>query len=259
MKLYRPAGAAQRGFTIVELMVVCSILVLLMAILLPGLTEARIRAQEVVCGANLRTLGMSCIVYAGDNQRLLPDLSLKPGTTATFTHTYWGWQDWRKYMEGNYGFKRDTWYSPTNPRWNRDGFYFGGSEGISSGSMVMGYFYWTSGRANSDEFYNAMGATWTTAPKPTAEQRPLFARRLSQTTHWNIMWTDLNRQWPATAGNNWVTPGDADRYGANHMYESRYEDWPRGSHVLNTDGSLEWQAGEDLRCRAVFQGTKYYW
>jgi prepilin-type N-terminal cleavage/methylation domain-containing protein/prepilin-type processing-associated H-X9-DG protein len=60
------------GFTLVELLVVIAILVLLMAILLPALNNARSQAHSVQCAANLRTIAAGAISYAADNDGRMP-------------------------------------------------------------------------------------------------------------------------------------------------------------------------------------------
>lgn len=59
----------QFGFTLVELLVVISIIALLIAILLPSLSQARIAAQEMACKSNLRQVGIVVHSYADDNRR----------------------------------------------------------------------------------------------------------------------------------------------------------------------------------------------
>ena len=60
------------GFTLIELLVVISIIALLMSILLPALGRARAAAQKVVCASNLRNLALFCLMYAEDNNDMLP-------------------------------------------------------------------------------------------------------------------------------------------------------------------------------------------
>jgi prepilin-type N-terminal cleavage/methylation domain-containing protein/prepilin-type processing-associated H-X9-DG protein len=56
------------GFTLVELLVVISIISMLMSIMLPGLSRARELAKRVVCLNNLRQLTLAWYFYANENE-----------------------------------------------------------------------------------------------------------------------------------------------------------------------------------------------
>lgn len=60
------------GFTLIELLVVVAIIALLISILLPALSEAKKRAQEVVCASNVRQLGLAMRHYLDDNNGFYP-------------------------------------------------------------------------------------------------------------------------------------------------------------------------------------------
>ena len=60
------------GFTLVELLVVISIIALLVAILLPALNKARQQAQATACLANLHQIGLATVFYANDWNDYLP-------------------------------------------------------------------------------------------------------------------------------------------------------------------------------------------
>ncbi len=61
------AAHARKGFTLVELLVVVSIIALLIAFLLPGLKNARFAARLTLCASNLKQLTVGSTAYAADN------------------------------------------------------------------------------------------------------------------------------------------------------------------------------------------------
>ena len=62
----------KRGFTLIELIVVISIVALLMGILLPVMGQARIQAKVVAVNAELREIGMALEAYSFDNDDKYP-------------------------------------------------------------------------------------------------------------------------------------------------------------------------------------------
>ena len=60
------------GFSLLELLVVISILALLIAILLPALSQARHQARRTACAGNLRQVGVAIHLYAEDFGNTIP-------------------------------------------------------------------------------------------------------------------------------------------------------------------------------------------
>jgi prepilin-type N-terminal cleavage/methylation domain-containing protein len=56
-----------RAFTLVELLVVISIIAMLLAVLIPALNGARETAKKTICGANLKQLGVASTAYASEH------------------------------------------------------------------------------------------------------------------------------------------------------------------------------------------------
>lgn len=72
------------GFSLLELLVVVTILGVLSGLLLPALGRARSRVHAVGCLTNLRQWGVATHLYAADHDDWLPpDGSPNPGPTAT--------------------------------------------------------------------------------------------------------------------------------------------------------------------------------
>ena len=62
-------GNCQRGFTLIEMLVVISIIAVLIALLLPALKTAREAARVSVCSSNARQIGLGLTVYTQDYDR----------------------------------------------------------------------------------------------------------------------------------------------------------------------------------------------
>ena len=66
-------SSGQRGFSLVELMVVMAIIAILLALLMPGLQAIRSTTYRVLSASNQRTLGQGITIYAGPRRGRLPE------------------------------------------------------------------------------------------------------------------------------------------------------------------------------------------
>ncbi len=75
LTLRNRSGRHRAGFTLVEILAAIAIISLLVAIVLPAFSRARLTGQQTRCQANLRQLGLAQETYAGNRDDYYPSWS----------------------------------------------------------------------------------------------------------------------------------------------------------------------------------------
>jgi prepilin-type N-terminal cleavage/methylation domain-containing protein/prepilin-type processing-associated H-X9-DG protein len=94
----------QRGFTLVELLVVITIIAMLMALLIPVVGKAREAARRTDCMNRQRNIGQAMMLYATSGNPLPATLSIsQPDTTSTPGTTWYYLFGWAQPLMGQLG------------------------------------------------------------------------------------------------------------------------------------------------------------
>ena len=238
-------GAAD-GFSLVELLVVASIIAVLVAIVVPSLGRARELARRAVCMTNLKHLAHACNEYGARHGQRLPNIHDYGGPQYSAS-SYWISLNWRKWLMREHGVRRYHLYCPSNQiGWNLDTLW----EHQDKYSIIA-YPYFG---ANDDYSINK---SWIeprllVTPPP---RYPAFARTLVDSPACEVLWVDLTRQTPA--GDYWIheTSGFGTRRGANHFLAGE----PQGMNEAFLDESVRWVPWEDRTNAMDIGGWKQHW
>jgi len=121
------------AFTLVELLVVISIIAMMLAILMPSLSKARGLAKATVCGAQLRSIGTVFLLYAANYNDELPPSFAGGNWNAFYDFTRdaldkYGVKDGKIFYCPGYNKSSktlDMWKSPSPTGYGRNIYYMG--------------------------------------------------------------------------------------------------------------------------------------
>jgi prepilin-type N-terminal cleavage/methylation domain-containing protein/prepilin-type processing-associated H-X9-DG protein len=102
----------QRGFTLVELLVVIGIISILIAMLLPALNKAREAAKTIACASNMRQVMNGLMMYANDAHGRLPYANVATTASASGQFFWPGTLIAHRYLTS-----RDIFFCPSASDW----------------------------------------------------------------------------------------------------------------------------------------------
>ncbi|MCD4824949.1 MAG: type II secretion system GspH family protein [Phycisphaerae bacterium] len=177
------AGSGKsRGFTLIELLVVIAIISLLVSILLPSLNRAREVAKRVVCGSNLKQIGLGMATYAHDHNNKYPYMRTGHWPFGYFCNEYIN--IYYRYTPGfmglysNYVSNADLFFCPSNTRFSREKHWLYDDDRKKS---CAGYCYW----ANYiiDDLTDEVVATGLLSPVSTVVVSDIMTTSHSWSSH----------------------------------------------------------------------------
>ena len=284
----RRLAVGVRAFTLVELLVVISIIAVLIALLLPALANARLMARRVVCASNMRQVGVAIEEY-GQSYGAYPLSDIQDWPFGGFTR-YTG-KTWETYPNWGFGLLYYASYGVVNGKMVniRAGFLPPNANGISLiYSLNPGYFSqarfvpsfdydssgvlddWSGIYTGFDYWFNRSQGYW---------QRTMDVYGLAAPKGGNYQYYDLNTldptHQPSTGPND--SPGSilvTDQVDFAHRpslppyvgFVQGRQPWsnevddlstglPAGAHELYNDGSVRWVDLSDLRPRYQVGGV----
>jgi prepilin-type N-terminal cleavage/methylation domain-containing protein/prepilin-type processing-associated H-X9-DG protein len=216
-----------QGFTLVELLVVISIIATLLAVLMPALSKAREQAKKTVCMSNIKNIGMGTAFYTSDNEGYFPAIAK-------------GWSF--------------SWYGVLAPYINADPKNLKATKGkggrnvfvcpSSSHPLRTDYMDYAAAQGRTlTTGYGIIGINYNDGRKPTVSRKLLDIRKSHSVVVWVVegentsgtnglvradafIWNNVtSSQWPLQFGNRHNGKGNNAVYVDGHVGYRKYNEY----------------------------------
>lgn len=215
-------------FTLIECLVVISIITILAALLLPALNTARAAAKDINCCSNFKQIGSAMFLYVDDNPNYIP----ADQAGATGIVPYATWQDMiylYVYPNGALSIVPcNNYYSRNNPMWGRNQMPYGVFRCPSQTKYGIQYIY---------SHYGLNSLIVATG----------IYRNIGRVSSPSLRCLCMDQESSSSSDGSWIS-NDTSRWGNRHMNM-------QGVNVLYVDGHVAAMPTRNISR----DGTSQFW
>ena len=262
MKNPTPKTTIQKplGFTLIELLVVIAIIAVLAAMLLPAIAMGKERASRARCASNLKQIGVTFAIYAGENNDSVPQTTVgtlnKPGTALwdipRLTANLFvgnGGQRALMYCPGTRAATKDIdnwWYFNSTPEADRGTYRATGYQWLfeRNNPGTVGFDIIRPTRRNDGIFYASKLSEAVTNGTPARSELVTDVMISEGLGGLSDKFTRV-----ATASTNVIPFG----YNSSHMAETR----PSGGNILFQDIHVEWRNFKKMKVYVDWSSNRH--